>query len=140
MEEKSTAQGRPLCLVCPAGQAGPTRINAATPHHSAIFISDLDLCALSLRPLLLFFPLLLLQPSTVSQGGSVHPYVRRLQQLSCKPQKTSLFAGNGFCGDKPLMFPLVDKFRSKMSSGGLSNEDDAPFCYKGRSSFIDSSC
>lgn len=76
--------------------------------------------ALSLRPLLLFFPLLLLQSSSLSQGGSVHPYILRLQQLSCKAEKMSSFAGKEFSGDKPLMFSLIDNSGVKLAAAALA--------------------
>lgn len=58
------------------------------------FISEFDIFALSLRPLLI--PLLLLQSSSVSQGASVHPYILRLQQLSCKPEKQACLQQESF--------------------------------------------
>lgn len=67
------------------------------------FISEFDIFALSLRPLLPCLPLLLLQSSSVSWGASVHPHILRLQQLTCRPEETSLFAGGELWGNTPLM-------------------------------------
>lgn len=68
------------------------------------FVREFDIFALSLRPLLPCLPLLLLQSSSVSRGASVHPHILRLQQLACKPEETSLFAGGELWGNTPLMF------------------------------------